>query len=58
MEPEHRDQPHLPAPTLYPVGFAAGIACLLVGLVVSPTVIAPRYASSKVSDTTVFEGSP
>ena len=41
MEPEHRDQPHLPAPTLYPVGFAAGIACVLVGLVVSPTVIAP-----------------
>jgi menaquinol-cytochrome c reductase iron-sulfur subunit len=41
VEPEHRDQPHLPAPTLYPVGFAAGIACVLVGLVVSPTVIAP-----------------
>ena len=41
MEPEHRDQPHLPAPTLYPIGFAAGIACVLVGLIVSPKVIAP-----------------
>ena len=41
MEPEHRDQPHLPAPTVYPVGLAAGVATLLVGLVVSPTVIAP-----------------
>jgi Rieske Fe-S protein len=26
---------------LYPVGFAAGIACVLVGLVVSPTFVAP-----------------
>jgi Rieske Fe-S protein len=41
VEPEHRDQPHLPGPTVYPVGFAAGVATLLVGLVVSPTVIAP-----------------
>ena len=40
MEPEHRDEP-LPAPTLYPVGFAAGIATVLVGLIVNPTVIAP-----------------
>jgi Rieske Fe-S protein len=41
MEPEHRDEPHLPAPTLYPLGFAAGIATVLVGLIVNPTVIAP-----------------
>jgi len=41
VEPEHRDRPHLPAPSLYPVGFAAGIACVLVGLIVSPTFIAP-----------------
>ena len=41
MEPEHRDRPHTPAPTLYPIGFAAGIACVLVGLIVNPTVIAP-----------------
>jgi quinol---cytochrome c reductase iron-sulfur subunit, bacillus type len=41
VEPEHRDQTHHPAPTLYPIGFAAGVATLLVGLIVSPTVIAP-----------------
>jgi Rieske Fe-S protein len=41
VEPEHGDRPHLPAPTLYPIGFAAGVACVLVGLIVSPTVIAP-----------------
>jgi Rieske Fe-S protein len=32
------DKPHLPAPSLWPIGFAAGIACLLVGLVVSDLV--------------------
>jgi Rieske Fe-S protein len=41
VEPEHRDRPHLPAPSLYPLAFAAGIACVLVGLVVSPLFIAP-----------------
>src|SRR5881392_1475095 len=41
MEPGRRDEPHTPAPTLYPIGFAAGIACVLVGLIVSPTLIAP-----------------
>jgi Rieske Fe-S protein len=41
VEPEQGGRPHLPAPTLYPVGFAAGIACLLVGLIVSPKLIAP-----------------
>jgi Rieske Fe-S protein len=35
------DQPHLPPPSLWPVGFAIGIAVLLVGLVISPTIIAP-----------------
>jgi len=34
-EPE---TPHLPPPSLWPIGFAAGIACILTGLVVSPTV--------------------
>src|SRR2546427_11940811 len=34
MDP-HRDQPHLPGPSIYPVGFAIGIACVLVGIVVS-----------------------
>jgi menaquinol-cytochrome c reductase iron-sulfur subunit len=33
-EPE-RDTPHVPAPSLWPIGFAIGIACILVGLVVS-----------------------
>src|ERR671931_784258 len=41
MEPRHEDRPHLPAPSLYPVAFAAGIACALVGLIVSPTFVAP-----------------
>ena len=29
------DQPHLPSPTLWPIGFAVGIACILAGLVLS-----------------------
>jgi Rieske Fe-S protein len=32
---DHRDTPHVPAPSLWPIGFAVGIACILVGLVVS-----------------------
>jgi Rieske Fe-S protein len=31
----HDDKPHLPAPSLWPIGFAIGIACVLVGLIVS-----------------------
>jgi menaquinol-cytochrome c reductase iron-sulfur subunit len=31
--------PHEPAPTIWPVGFAIGIACILVGLILSPIVI-------------------
>lgn len=34
------DQPHLPPPSLWPIGFAAGIACILTGLVVSWVVAA------------------
>jgi Rieske Fe-S protein len=34
------DRSHLPAPTLYPVGFAVGVACLLVGLIVSWPAVA------------------
>jgi Rieske Fe-S protein len=30
-----QDQPHLPAPTIWPIGFAVGIACILIGLVIS-----------------------
>src|SRR4029450_8412616 len=35
------DRPHLPGPSLYPIGFAAGIACILVGLIVNPKIIVP-----------------
>jgi Rieske Fe-S protein len=41
VEPQRGGGPHHPGPTLYPVGFAAGIACVLVGLIVSPTIVAP-----------------
>ena len=37
--PGHGDQPHLPPPSLWPIGFAIGIALVLVGLVVNPLVI-------------------
>jgi Rieske Fe-S protein len=30
------DEPHLPPPTLWPIGFAIGIAVLLIGLIVNP----------------------
>jgi Rieske Fe-S protein len=39
-EPQHGDR-HLPGPSLYPIGFAAGIACILVGLIVNPMIVAP-----------------
>ncbi|MBI4172859.1 MAG: hypothetical protein HY511_08850, partial [Actinobacteria bacterium] len=32
--------PHLPPPSLWPIGFAVGIACILVGLVLSWPVVA------------------
>ena len=32
------DQPHLPSPSLWPIGFAVGIACVLTGIVVSTIV--------------------
>jgi len=37
----HDDEPHLPPPTLWPLGFAIGVAVLLVGLIVDPKIIAP-----------------
>jgi Rieske Fe-S protein len=36
--PEH-DTAHEPSPTIYPLGFAVGIAVILVGLVVDPLLI-------------------
>jgi Rieske Fe-S protein len=36
-EPDSRhDEPHLPSPSLWPIGFAIGVAVLLVGLIVNP----------------------
>ncbi len=35
----HEEEPHLPAPTVWPLGFAVGIAVVLVGLIVDPMVI-------------------
>jgi Rieske Fe-S protein len=35
-EPNPHDEPHLPSPTLWPIGFAIGVAVLLVGLIISP----------------------
>jgi menaquinol-cytochrome c reductase iron-sulfur subunit len=35
LSEHHDEKPHLPPPSLWPVGFAIGIACVLVGLVVS-----------------------
>src|SRR5262245_29152642 len=45
MEPQQGDRPHLPGPSLYPIGFAAGVACILVGLIVSPKLVAPIGAA-------------
>ena len=34
------DEPHLPPPSLWPIGFAIGVAVLLVGLIINPLWIA------------------
>ena len=34
------DQPHLPPPSLWPIGFAVGIACIFIGLILSPIIVA------------------
>jgi menaquinol-cytochrome c reductase iron-sulfur subunit len=40
VDPQRGDEnPHTPAPTLWPVGFAVGIACIFVGLIVGPIVV-------------------
>jgi hypothetical protein len=33
------DEPHLPSPSLWPIGFAIGIAVILVGLIIDPLLI-------------------
>jgi menaquinol-cytochrome c reductase iron-sulfur subunit len=40
VEPRGDEQPKLPPPSLWPVGFAVGVVCLLVGLVVSWVAVA------------------
>ena len=36
-EPDNQhEEPHLPPPTLWPIGFAIGIAVVLVGLIIDP----------------------
>jgi quinol---cytochrome c reductase iron-sulfur subunit, bacillus type len=47
-EPQHGDRSHSPGPSLYPIGFAAGVACILVGLIISPMVIVPIGAAIAV----------
>jgi Rieske Fe-S protein len=35
LQPGHDDHPHVPGPSLWPVGFAIGVVVLLVGLIIS-----------------------
>jgi len=42
------ERPHAPPPSLWPVGFALGIACILVGLVVSWPAVAAGAAIALV----------
>jgi len=48
LEPSH-DQPHTPGPSLWPIGFAIGIACVLVGLIVSTPALVVGAAIAVVS---------
>jgi hypothetical protein len=32
---QHDDHPHVPGPSLWPVGFAIGVVVLMIGLIVS-----------------------
>ncbi len=47
-EPHQGDRSHSPGPSLYPIGFAAGVACVLVGLIVDPMIVAPIGAGIAV----------
>ena len=40
MSDNRHDTPHTPGPSLWPIGFAVGVACLLLGLVLSWIVAA------------------
>jgi Rieske Fe-S protein len=39
LQPHHDESPHVPGPSLWPVGFAVGVVVLLVGLVFSWAVV-------------------
>ena len=43
MEPRAPEHPHVPGPSLWPVGFALGIVALLVGLVVSWWIVVDQH---------------
>jgi Rieske Fe-S protein len=40
LEPNSHDEPHLPGPSLWPIGFAIGIVGVLVGLIISWPAVA------------------
>jgi menaquinol-cytochrome c reductase iron-sulfur subunit len=48
VEPVEREETHLPAPTVGPVGFAVGIVVVLVGLIVNPLWISTIGAAIAV----------
>jgi Rieske Fe-S protein len=48
LSQHHDEKPHLPPPSLWPVGFAIGVACVLVGLVVSWPAVAVGAAIALV----------
>jgi menaquinol-cytochrome c reductase iron-sulfur subunit len=48
LEDRPGDEPQLPPPSLWPVGFAVGIVCLLVGLIISWPVAAVGAALALV----------
>ncbi len=49
MEPSRHEEPHVPGPSLWPIGFALGVACVLVGLIVSWPAVAVGAAIAVVS---------
>jgi len=42
------DEPHIPLPTLWPLGFAVGVVVALVGLIVDPQIVSPIGAGIAV----------
>jgi menaquinol-cytochrome c reductase iron-sulfur subunit len=49
MEPgTGQEKPHLPPPSLWPIGFAIGVVCILVGLIISWAAVAVGAAITVV----------